>query len=256
MYEDARKYQYLSNLRKERFLRMQTLTRPNYSPTNSNPTDAQALRVAVLAVILFALSGLITGFAFGAFVHFSPARKASTTTNITTVQQKTGNKTPVATQTVQVQALGWPIMTLSSYIEKADNNTPYSVSIQVTDKKKGNTWGNPLPASGITCKLWLVQRIPSKKTLDIPFSILQNTQSLQSPITGQVGGQPYPEISGLSFNPGMPQVQLSKPGGQVTWKYQVSQSIKAGNYDLVALTDWDGKAFNWSWVNIEITDAD
>lgn len=256
MYEDVGKYQKLINLRKERFLRMQTLTRPNYSPASrSNPGNSQAVRVAVLAVILFALSGLITGFAFGAFVHLSPAKTASSPTNITTAQQNTGNTTTATTKKVRVVPLGFPSLQSYAYNEIADGTTVYSATLQATDKRNGNTWGNPEHASGITCKLWLVHHFSDKGVLDIPLSTLQNIQSLQNPITGQVNGRAYPEISALNFN-GMSQTQTSNASGQATWKYTVSPSVKAGNYYLVALTDWDGKAFNWSWYDITIKQAD
>ena len=253
MSEDVGKYQKLINLRRERFLRMQTLTRPNYSPvTKSNPGDSQAVRVAVLAFILFALSGLIIGFAFGAFVHFSPAKTANSTTNITTIQQKTGN-TPVVTKKVHVVPLGFPSLQSYTYSEVAGGTTVYSATLQATDKSKGNSWGNPVHASGITCKLWLVHHF-AKGALNIPLSALQNIQSLQNPITGQVNGRAYPEVSALNFD-GTSQTQTCNANGQATWKYTVSQSVKAGNYYLVALTDWNGQAFNWSWYDITIKQA-
>lgn len=255
MYEDVGKYQKLINLRKERFLRMQTLTRPDYPPASrSNPGASQAVRVAVLAVILFALSGLITGFAFGAFVHFSPTKTASSTTNVSTIQQNTGNTTTATTKKVHVVPLGFPSLQTYTYSEVANGTTVYSATLQATDKSKGNTWGNPEHASGITCKLWLVHHF-SKGILNIPLSTLQNIQSLQNPITGQVNGRSYPEVSALNFD-GTSQTQTCNASGQATWKYTVSQSVKAGNYYMVALTDWDGKAFNWSWYDITIKQAD
>lgn len=259
MYEDVSKFQNLRNLRKERFLRMQTLTRPDYSPARSNPGDSQALKVAMMAVMLFALSGLITGFAFGAFVHFSPAKSPNSTNGITTTQQNTGSTTNATPQKAKPVPLGLPLLKGYSYSEIANGTTYYSASVQVTDAKtpKGvYTWGNPLSASGITCKLWLVQRIPPKKILNIPSSTRGNIQSLQNPITGQVGDRSFAEITGLSFDPSTPQTQNCNASGQATWKYQVSQSVTAGNYDLVVLTDWAGKISNWSWYNITINQAD
>lgn len=256
MYEDVRRYQNLRNLRKERFLRMQTLTRPSFSPTNNNTGDSQALRVAVMAAILFALSGLITGFAFGAFVHFSPAKTNNPTTSINTSQQKTGSTAPVTTPQVKPVAIGLPLLKPYSYSETADGATWYSATVQVTDITKGlYSWGNSYSASGITCKLWLVQHFPDNAKFGIPLSIRQNIQAIPGPITGTVNNQSFPEISGLNFDPNTPQTQLCHTNGQATWKYQVSPSVKAGKYDLVVLTDWDGKVSNWSWYDIKVTQA-
>jgi hypothetical protein len=235
---------------------MQTLTRPSYSPTNNNTGDSQALRVAVLAVILFALSGLITGFAFGAFVHFSPTRTASSPTSINTTQQKTGGTTPVTTPQTNPQSLGLPLIQSYSYNEIANGTTIYKVVVQVTNQRNGPlAAGKALSVSGITCKLWLVQRIPDKKALNIPTSTLKNVQAIQSPITGYINDRPVSEISGLNFDPTTSQTQLSNTKGQATWQYQISPSVAPGNYDLVALTDWDGVHFNWSWYNIVISQA-
>ncbi len=253
MYEDVRRYQ---NLRKERFLRMQTLTRPSYSPTHNNTGDSQALRVAVLAVILFALSGLITGFAFGAFVHFSPTKTNNPTTSINTSQQKTGGTTPGTTPQVKPVALGLPLLKPYSYSETADGATWYSATVQITDTKHGlYSWGNPYSASGVTCKLWLVQHFPDKAKFDIPLSTRQNISELENPITGTVNNHSVSEVSGLNFDPSTPQTQLCHTNGQATWKYQVSPSVTAGKYDLIVLTDWDGKVSNWSWYDITINQA-
>lgn len=209
-----------------------------------------------MAIILFALSGLITGFAFGAFVHFSPVRTASSPTSINTSQQKTGGTTPVTTPKVTPQSLGLPLIKSYSYNEIANGTTVYTVVVQVTDQKQGPlAAGTALPDSGITCKLWLVQRIPEKKSFNIPTSTLKNIQTIQNPITGYVNNHPVSEVSGLNFDPTTAQTQLSNTKGQVTWQYQVSPSVASGDYDLVVLTDWDGVHFNWSWYNIVISQA-
>jgi hypothetical protein len=247
MYEDIRRYQNLRNLRKERFLRMQTLTRPNYSPANSNTTDSQALRVAVLAVILFALSGLITGFAFGAFVHFSPAKTSNATNNITTIQQKTGSATPIVTRKANPIPLGVPSTLSSSYIETADGSTVYNVKTQVTDQANGvATQGKALQASGITCKLWLTK---DKNVTDMlkenNYQIPKSVTALQQPFPDEVQG-------GLVFANNTPQTQMCNSSGQASWSYTINPSVKSGRYTLAVITDWDGQHFNWGWVYITI----
>ncbi len=251
MYEDVRRYQNLRNLRKERFLRMQTLTKPSYSPTHNNTGDSQALRVAVLAVILFALSGLITGFAFGAFVHFSPARTTSSPTSINTSQQKTGSgTTPTTVPKINPKPLGVPLTTISAYTEIADGSTSYTVKTQVTDQTNGTaSAGKQLQASGITCKLWLtkdknVTPMLTANNNQIPRSI----DALAQPFRDEIQG-------GLNFAPNTPQTQMCNSSGQASWNYTINPSLKPGHYTLAVITDWDGQHYNWGWQYITITQA-
>jgi hypothetical protein len=81
---------------------------------------------------------------------------------------------------------------------------------------------------------------------------LQNVNTIQKPLTGRAQDQSYQEIQALNFDTGTQQTQLSNVKGRVTWKYQVASSVAPGDYDLVVLSDWDGKYYNWSWANIEI----
>ncbi len=250
MYEDVR-YQNLRNLRRERILRMQTVTRPNYSPASSNSDASQALRVAILAVILFALSGLITGFAFGAFVHFSPAKSSNSTAGITTNQQKTGGTTPVATQKVHPVQLGVPSTSISASIETANGSTVYNAKTQVTDQSKGVAFqGKNLRATGITCKLWLTK---DKNVNDIlqgnNYQIPRSITALQQPFPGEVQG-------GLVFDNTTPQTHMCNSSGQASWNYTINPSVKPGHYTLAVITDWNGQHFNWGWVYITIKQAD
>lgn len=239
MYED---------IRRERFLRMQTLTRP----VNGNTGASQARTITVVAVILFALSGLITGFAFGAFVHLSPTKPTTPPVSTVPIVQKSGGTTPVATKTVQPAFLAPPgIIQYPTFAEIADSTTDYTLSIQAIDK----TSGNAIHASGITCKAWLVKRIPGKAILDLPLPILKNVNTLQNQITGTVQGQQFNEITGLNFDGTTSQTHNCDANGQATWKYQISSTVDPGNYDLVVLTDWNGVHYNWSWVNITIKQA-
>ena len=182
MYED---------MRRERILRMQTLTRPSFSPTGTNSGDAQTRTVVVIAVILFALSGLITGFAFGAFVHFGAPKTAHQNTGTTTVVQKSGGATPTATKAVPVVLpLGWPAITPSAYTEIADGATAYSVTIQVTDQSNSKGPGKPISASGITCKIWLTKQ--ADKTSDAlnanHFAIPKDVNHIQNVLPDEVQG--------------------------------------------------------------------
>ena len=206
--------------------------------------------VTVIAVILFALSGLITGFAFGAFVHFGPAKTSNANRNTTTIVQKKGGTTPTATKAVQtILPLGWPAITPSAYTEIADGTTTYTTTAQVTDQSKGKTVGKPIYAAGITFKIWLTKE--ADKTSDAlianNYALLKNINNIQNTFPREVQG-------GLVFT-ATPQTQMSNAQGQVTWNYTVAQSVDPGTYYLMVLTDWNGIHFNWSWQIITIKKA-
>jgi len=139
-----------------------------------------------------------------------------------------------------------------SPIEMADGSTTYTVIAYAVDQSIDPGHGNPVHASGITFKLWLVERIPTGITFLLARQDLQKVGTIQNPLTGTVQDQPYQEIPGLNFDTGILQTHPSNTKGKVIWKYQLSSSVASGDYDLVVLSDWDGKYYNWSWANIEI----
>jgi hypothetical protein len=197
--------------------------------------------------VLFALAGLMSGFAFGAFTHKRPTASVPPPPRGTvpiTQQQSTPTATTATNEPPVI--LGIPQFTpLPNTLQIADGQTPYTVTIQVLDKKR-----QPLQRPNITCKLWLVQRIPDGQKLNLTGK--KDIASIQGPIPGQVQNQPYNEVPGLTFNQNTPQVQSCNAQGQATWNYTVAPTIAQGDYDLVILTDWKGIHYNWSWVNVTI----
>lgn len=208
-----------------------------------NNVNGPSRSIAVLAVILFALSGLISGFAVGGFLHSRSGQSGTSGAGTTSEGQTTK---PSSTHTSHPIPLGFPQINVSNADEKA-NGTTYILTTQAIDKQN-----QPVHASDITCKLWLVQRIPDHKILDIPVSTLKDANAIQNPITGFVNGRTFEEVNGLNFDSSTPQTHLCNANGQFTWKYQVSSSVEAGDYDLVVLTDWNGVHYDWSWININI----
>ncbi len=136
---------------------------------------------------------------------------------------------------------------LSSEFQKADG-TSYTLMTQAI-----NAQNKPVHATDITCKLWLVKRIPTGTILDIPISVLKNVNTIPNPIVGSVNGRTFEEVDGLNFDNSTPQTHLCNANGQFTWKYQLSSSVDSGAYDLVVLTDWNGEFYNWAWINIEVS---
>ena len=209
---------------------------------SSNNVNSQTRTIAVFAVLLFALSGLISGFAVGAFIH--PRTQSTGNSGSSTkppVVQKT--QTPTTTSTPGVVELGEPVITLEDYTspEIADDTTGYTFSTLIVDKSN-----KAIHASDVTCKLWLTKNdnvtpLLSANNYDIPKAI----NSIQ---------QPFPEEiqNGLTFTTTQ-QVHACTPDGKTTWNFTVSPTVNPGVYSLVVLADWKGKHFNWSWVRVKIT---
>ncbi|MEO8972038.1 MAG: hypothetical protein ABI406_10630 [Ktedonobacteraceae bacterium] len=239
---------------------MQTATRERTTGTgsaNHTSTSSPSQSIAIVAVILFALSGLISGFAIGAFIH--PPRSPQTNTNTSGTTPPIAQQSPVSTKvthTVKTVPLGWPVIKDYNDPEIADGNTTYTFSAYPVDQSVDTGHGKQVNATGITCKVWLIQRIPGTSHLSLPIPTLQDISAIQSPLTGTAKGQQYTEISGLTFDTSTPQIHACNASGVTTWNYQIDTTVAPGKYNLVVLTDWDGKRFNWSWADIVIKKAD
>ena len=235
---------------------MQTLSRPK-----SNGLSPHSRRIAVLAIILFALSGLISGFAVGAFVRpkSSPTTQNNGGNSITPIAQQTTTATPVAT----VQPVQLPIPKIDNFESpNVPNGTTYTLTAHL-DNVLGRD-GQPVHADNLTCKLWVISRVPGDQKVFIPTNILSDVATINNPFTSQakdqngnlLPGVTYPEIQqSLTFNDSTAQTHSCRTDGEVTWRYQISPSATPGKYTLVVLYDWSGKHYNWSWANITIRQA-
>lgn len=239
---------------------MQTITRERTTGPgmDSTPhTSSQSRSIAIVAVILFALSGLISGFSIGAFIH--PPKSSLTNPNTSGTTPPIVAQSPVATKgprTVKTVPLGWPVIAYFNSMEIADGTTSYTLSANPVDQSIDAGHGKEVYASGITCKVWLIQHIPGTAHLSLPIPTLQNISAIQNPITGTAKNQQYAEIPGLLFAANTPQTHACNPRGVTNWNYQIATTVTPGKYNLVVLTDWDGKRFNWSWADIIIKKAD
>jgi hypothetical protein len=227
---------------KRNILNMQTLS--SQHPNNLNP---QTRKIAVIAILLFALSGLISGFAVGAFGH-SKAKTVTGTapntgTRTTPVVRLT--HTPVPTTTTEHVNLDLPVIQGDySSFQIANGSTSYTFSAQIIEKNK-----QPIQASDVTCKLWLTKEGDVNSILGADnYAIPRTIDNIQQPFPKEVVG---------AFNYIAPsqQIQPCAPNGKTTWNYTIFQSVDPGIYNLVVLADWRGKSFNWSWVRIEIKKA-
>jgi hypothetical protein len=212
----------------------------------SNNVSSQTRTIAFLAVFLFAFSGLISGFAVGAFIHpKAPSTGNSGSSTKPPLAQKT--QAPVSTTTVQPTKLGYPVIDRADYFEKVDGSTPYTFSAYAVDQAKDLGHGNPVHAPGITCRLWLTK--DGNVNSNMPPDRLRSIGSLQEPFPKEIPGA-------LVFASDTSQVQSSNTNGRATWKYTLSSSLDSGTYYLVTLMDWNGIHYNWSWITITIKKAD
>lgn len=229
------------------FSRMQTVA--NRSPNN---VRSQTRTIAFFAILLFALSGLISGFAVGAFIH---PKTGSTTGNSGAntnppVAQKT--QTPTSTETTHPTPIDWPkIIQAPVGTEIADGTTSYTLSIQVVSKTNNRKNDPPIHAAGITCKIWLTKdsnNINNNVTKD-QDKRLKSVNTLSQPFPGEIVGV-------LNFNGSSSQTQKTNADGQATWNYSIASSVDHGQYYIVMLADWNGIHYNWSWIGITVTKAD
>ena len=212
-----------------------------------NNINQHTRKIAVVAILLFALSGLISGFAVGAFVH--PKAQTGTGTGTGTTGSGTTpvvrvTHTPVSTTTTEHVNLDLPVIGDYSTFQIANGSTSYTFSAQIIEKNK-----QPIQASDVTCKLWLTKEGDVNSILGADnYALPRTIDNIQQPFPKEVVG---------AFNYIAPsqQIQPCAPNGKTTWNYTISQSVDPGIYNLVVLADWKGKSFNWSWVRIEIKKA-
>ncbi len=228
------------------FSRMQTVAQ-----RRPNNVSSQTRTIAFFAVILFALAGLISGFAVGAFIH--PKTGPTTGNSGSNAGQTTTHKTqtPISTKTILPSPIYWPkIIQQPPGTEKADGTTSYTLSIQVVSETKDQTQGPPIHAVGITCKIWLTKDSNINDNVKTNnFKRLKSVGTLSQPFPGEV-------VEALNFNGSSSQVQTTNADGQTTWNYSIANSVDHGQYYLVILADWNGIHYNWDWIGVVVTKAD
>jgi len=213
---------------------------------NRNGLSKQSRKIALFAILLFALSGLISGFAVGAFVR--PRLGTGTPpTGSGTAPIGQNTKTPVTTITSSPKKLGWPVFMQSPNLRQIANGaTTYTVTIQVVDQSIDPGHGNPVHVSGISCKIWLTKESNISEIIQADNDArLKSVDTLNEPFPGEMAGA-------LIFDPATQQTQPSDANGQATWRYSVATSVNPGDYNLVVLADWNGAHYNWAWLQIVI----
>jgi hypothetical protein len=210
--------------------------------------NAQSRRIAILAILLFGLSGLISGFAVGAFIHPKAAPTTGTTGpgGATSPASQTTKSSTKSTSSENVK-VGWPILGSGDYTyrETADGTTAYSLSALIV--KEGTH--TPIQATDVTCKLWLTNDGHINDLLSANgYAIPRDSAHLSQPFADEVPNS-------LTFAAPSKQTQNCAAGIKTKWTYTLSSTVQPGQYFLVVLADWKGQHYNWSWVDITIKQA-
>ncbi len=222
------------------------------NPNFRAPSNSRSTLIIILALFLFALSGLLTGFATGTFTRSKQTAQQNNNNNKTNPSGRAA-ATPVQTQSPQITqtpailtvGLGCPGV---MYSFQETRGMSYQVQAQVLDKSSScnsNGGGKPLHMEGISCRLWLTK--DSNFGNNIPRDRIKSVDTLSQAF-------PKEEQTALNFN-GTPQVQQSSTQGTTTWNYQISSSLDKGTYYLIVLTDWKGILYNWTAKQILVTKA-
>src|SRR5579863_5299028 len=139
--------------------KMQAVTRERTTgkgSANHGNASSPSQSIAIVAIILFALSGLVSGFAIGAFVHLPQSPSANTgTSGKTSLIAKQSPVSTRVTHTIRTVPLGWPVIEYFNDMEIADGSTLYTFSAYPVDQSVDTGHGKQVFASGITCKVWL-----------------------------------------------------------------------------------------------------
>lgn len=201
--------------------------------------------LVITATLLFALSGLMVGFAFGAVVRLKQPTASQDQAASPTARQE--DITPSVTP--GLRALGCPDVRTSQLQQIADGKTLYAAEVQAEDKYRNvacdQTEGRQQPVlnEGLTCRLWLMEA--SHNPLKLP------QDRIRANALNESFSDDSEVVNGLVFAANTPQTQPCKQGKGV-WSYVVSSDVDNGKYYLMGLTSWSGQTYNWSWTQITV----
>lgn len=241
----------------------QLASRPQPDQQTNNRGAPRSQVILIVALLLFSVAGLASGFSVGALTgKHGPTAQTTPITNIVT-SQKGQVITPTPKPSIKVTPLGCPQATQDSSIyqglsEVPDGTTSYTFTAQATNQDGGKCnyqKNKPVHAAGITFKIWITTWVPTGKffifTPDAINKFLPHVDQLGAPLEGKVDDNNHPELANeLQF--GTPQVQQSNNQGQATWHYKINTGLNEGKYTLLVLANWQGKAYNWSWYDLVV----
>lgn len=224
----------------------QVTSQPQSNPNFRAGGNSRSTTIIILALLLFALSGLMTGFATGAFTRPKPTSQTQTNKGKPGVPPTATHKqTPIAnaTATPEVTKLSPPFVTHYDLSEMADGTTNYTVSAYPVDQQTGK---QPHIAD-ITCKVWLTKDEKATATLIGKQDTLRSIDTVSGVLPTEID-------NGLNFV-STQQTQMCSANSPTSWTYTIPPSIDHGKYFLMVLTDWKGNAYNWFALQVNVKKA-
>lgn len=218
--------------------------------TQSATTGANRRKITrnialILLLLVLAFGGIASYLVFGQLGKSNSDNTHQLRTSTPGTSTPLSTPTLPITPTVQIVALSSPVIDKYSFHEIADGQAIYTLTAHARSRQTGN----PVFASGITCKIWLTS--DSNVFNDVQGdggARLKSIATLAEPFPGELADS-------LIIGSSTPQVQPSNSNGQATWKYMVSATVNPGNYNLVVLFDWRGVYYNYAWLTITIAKA-
>lgn len=204
---------------------------------STNSINSQPRGIIVTAIIMFALVGLLSGFAVGAFVRPGHGSPVNVPNQAGTTPSTHKTHTPTAPATEHPTTITEPKINTYTYNEVANGSTSYTFTASTIKKS-----GAPINGSDLTCKIWLTR--DGNVSASITSDRLRSVGTLNQPFPREV-------LDGLTFSASTPQTQTCA-NGQGTWSYTLPSTLHPGLYYIVALMDWEGAHYNWSWVAIRV----
>lgn len=204
---------------------------------SANNFNSQSRGIVLTAIVLFALAGLLSGFAVGAFVRPGHSPQVNIPSQAATTPTAHKAHTPTAPVTNHPAPINEPTIGPYSYFEVANGSTSYTFTASTTKKD-----GGAITGSDLTCKIWLTK--DGNVSASITADRLRSVSTLSQPFPREVQG-------GLAFGAATPQTQTCA-NGHGTWSYTLSPTVHPGLYFIAALMDWEGVHYNWSWVAIRV----
>ena len=226
----------------------QLASRPRPDVQASKAGAPRSKLVLIVALLLFSVAGLSSGFFIGAMGRPKPQKPSANTQTGIVAQSSPAGQTATATThtpTTTIVPLGYPVTTVP-FNQIADGTTTYTVTAYPVDQSIDKGHGKQVHAPNITCKLFLTkEKNITNALLGAKNNQLKNVALLSQPL-------PKEESNVLQFQ-GTQQTKFCAAQGNTTWNYQIAPTLPAGVYYLVVLTDWDGQRFNWYQSEINVT---
>ncbi len=225
----------------------QLATRPRPDTQVNNGGAPRSQIVLIVALLLFSIAGLTSGFFIGAMTRPQQQKTSANTHPGIVAQSSPAGPTATVTRAPVTNSvpLGYPVTTVT-FNQIADGTTTYTVTAYPVDQSIDKGHGKPVHATDITCKLFLTkEKNITDALLAARDTRLKNVDTLSQPL-------PKEESTALQFD-GTQQTKFCAAQGNTTWNYQLAPTLKAGIYYLIVLTDWQGQRFNWYQSEIHVT---